>query len=70
MEAGIRVMPLPAGDAKDSQQSTRSEETGLDCLLQNQGCNSWISSLQLGDSKALLLKPTSLCSFVMVALGN
>ena len=30
MEAGIRVMPLPAGDAKDGQQSTRSEETGME----------------------------------------
>lgn len=30
MEAGIRVMPLPARDAKDSQQSTRREETGME----------------------------------------
>ena len=30
MEAGIRAMPLPAGDAKDGQQSTRSEETGME----------------------------------------
>ena len=74
MEAGIRGLPLPAGDAKDGQQTTRSEETGMEqfslSLRQNQCCNSWISSLQLGDSKTLLLKPTSLCSFVMVALGN